>query len=278
MIAVVHQRTNLIDCHTLSLIFAHSAGNSPEWHVDQLVYDLSCYVITLLPDHLLIREPDRNPEHYETWDLSCPGSFTATDLSSFNPGNLPTYCAARCYASYVMKDTCLWLNPFDGSGNPIELEEDEYVSCYFSVGDWTFVFCPEPFTYGFVPTSVLAPRLYGDVSQCETDLSEMDDQDRQHYPEGLLESAIQTVKDYCADGPGVTLSKIEYADGWTELMYEDYSKDPDSFEYKEDYDAFICFAIDIEYEDDRYHYGDPFSFLWLAHETDGQWYIVDGGG
>ena len=264
---------------SLIKVYAHSAGDSPEWYVDQLIYDLSYYVITLLPDRLLIQDPDRfNPEHYETWDLFCPGNFTTTDLSSFNPDSLPSYCADKVYPSYVMKDTCLWLNPFDGSEDPIQLRENEFVSCYFFVGDWTFVWGPEPFTYGFVPTSVLAPRLYGDVSQCETDLSEMDDQDRQRYPDDLLESAVQTVKDYYADGPGVTLYKIEYVDDWTEQMYEDYSMDHDNFEYEGDYDAFICFAIDIEYEDDRYHYGDPFSFLWLAHETDGQWYIVDGGG
>ena len=262
---------------SLIKVFAHSAGDSPDWHVDQLVYDLNNYIITLLPDHLLIRETDKDPEHYETWDLSCPGNFTTTDLTSFNPDSLPAFCSESYYASYVMKDTCLWLNPFNKSENPIPLGEDEYVFCYFSIGDWTFVFCPEPFTYGFVPTSVLPPRLYGDVSQCEIDLSEMNDQDRQRYPDGLLESAIQTVKDYYADSPGVTLYKIEYADGWTKMMYEDRPDDLGNYTYEGDNDAFICFYVDIEYVDGRYYYGDPFSFLMLAHERNGQWHIVDGG-
>ena len=264
---------------SLIKVFAHSAGNSPEWHVDQLVYDLqtSGYVITLLPDRLLIQEPGRKPDHYEMWDLFCPGNFTTTDLSSFKPDSLPAFCSESYYDSYVMKDTCLWLNPFNKSENPIPLGEDEYVFCYFSIGDWTFVFCPEPFTYGFVPTSVLPPRLYGDVSQCEIDLSKMNDQDRHRYPDGLLESAIQTVKDYYADSPGVTLYEIEYADDWTKMMYEDRPDDLGNYTYKGDNDAFICFYVDIEYTDGRYYYGDPFSFLMLAHERNGQWHIVDGG-
>ena len=265
---------------TLIKVFAHSAGNSPEWSVDQLVYDLknSGYIITLTPDRLLVRALDkRNPDHYETWDLSCPGDFTSTDLSSFNPDNLLTYCAEGDYSSYMMKEAYQQELPCDNSDESNLLEEDEYVYCYFSVGDWSFVFCPYTFTEGFVPTRFLAPRLYGDVSQCEVILDGMDDQDRQRYPDDLLESALQTVKDNYADGPGVVLYNIEYYDEWTEMMYKDYGDDPDILEYEADYDAFIAFYVDAEYIDSRYFFGDQITYLFLAHETNGQWEIIDRG-
>ena len=256
-------------------VAADSIAGTSVWEIDNVLCTCNSSEHTLkwMPHTLLVTESDWFDDP-EEWSIPLSKQFASSDLSSFSADELLSHLHFDHYISFAVEAAPAFAAP-EGIGKKLfTITAEEPFICLFSVDSWQYVEQPDSgiafFRYGFVQSSLIAPRIYGRSDECEIRIP---DEAYQHFSPEDIRSAVEAIIKYNHSTAGEILELIEYDE---ELM--SYSSQMDGSDRYEDV---IAFYTDFSYEDHRYQIGGNEAEggweMWLGRNGNGPWEIFNQG-